>query len=60
VWIADNLWEEREKSQVQNLPKISTLDIDKETVEQAKYRGINIIHLVELKPRSSTYCIGPS
>jgi hypothetical protein len=49
MWIADNLWEEREDGQVHYLPGLHPLDVDEGIVEQAKFMGIHIIRLAELK-----------
>src|ERR1700730_14459526 len=49
MWIADNLWEEREDGQVHYLPGLRPLDVDESIVEQAKYMGIHIIRKTELK-----------
>jgi len=49
MWIADNLWEEREDGQVHYLPGLRPLDVHKEIVEQATFMGIHIIRKAELK-----------
>jgi len=49
MWIADNLWEEREDGRVYYLPGLRPLDVDEGIVEQAKFMGINIIRKAELK-----------
>jgi len=49
MWIADNLWEERENGQVHYLPGLRPLDVDEGIVEQAKFMGIHIIRKAELK-----------
>jgi hypothetical protein len=48
MWIADNLWDEREEGQVHYLPGLRPLDVDEGIVEQAKSMGINIIRRAEL------------
>jgi hypothetical protein len=49
MWIADNLWEEREDGRVHYLPGLCPLDVDEGIVEQAKLMGIHIIRKAELK-----------
>jgi len=49
MWIADNLWEEREDGQVHYLPGLCPLDVDEGIVEQTKFMGIHIIWKAELK-----------
>jgi len=49
MWIADNLWEEREDGRVHNLPGLCPLDVNEGIVEQAKFIGIHIIQKAELK-----------
>ena len=49
MWIADNLWEEREDGRVHYLPGLRPLDVDEGIVEQAKFMGIHIIRKAELK-----------
>jgi len=49
MWIADNLWEQREDGLVHYLPGLRRLDVDEGIVEQAKFRGIHIIPKAELK-----------
>jgi hypothetical protein len=49
MWIADNLWEEREEGRVHDLPGLCPLDVDKRIVEQAKYMVIDIIRKAEFK-----------
>jgi hypothetical protein len=49
MWIANNLWEEREDGQVHYLPGLHPLDIDEGIVEQAKFMGIHIIQKDKLK-----------
>jgi len=49
MWIANNLWEEREDGQVQYLPGLCPLDVEEGIVEQAKFMGINIKRKAELK-----------
>jgi len=49
MWIADDLWEEREDGRVHYLPGLRPLDVDKGIAEQAKFMGIHIIWKAELK-----------
>jgi len=49
MWIADQLWEEREDGRVNYLPGLRPLDVDEGIVEQAKFMGIHIIWKAELK-----------
>jgi len=49
MWIADNLWEEREDGQVHHLPGPHPLHVDEGIVEQAKIMGKHIIRKAELK-----------
>jgi hypothetical protein len=49
MWIADNLWEEREEGRVHYLPGLRPVDVDEGIVEQAKSMGIHIIRRAELK-----------
>jgi len=49
MWIANNLWEEREDGRVHYLPGLHPLDVDEGIVEQANFMGIHIIRKVELK-----------
>jgi hypothetical protein len=49
MWIADNLWEEREDGRVHYLPGLRPLDVDEGIVEHAKLMGIHIIWKVEIK-----------
>jgi len=49
MWIAHNLWEEREDGRVHCLPGLRPLDVDEEIVDQAKFMGIHIIRKAELK-----------
>jgi hypothetical protein len=49
MWIADNLWEEREDVRVHYLPGLRPLDVDEGKVEQANFMGIHIIRKAELK-----------
>ena len=49
MWIADNLWQEREDGRVHYLPGLRPLDVDEGIVEQDKLLGINIIQKAELK-----------
>jgi len=53
MWIADNLWEEREDGRVHYLPGLCPLDVDEGIVEQAKLMGIHIIRKAELKKVST-------
>jgi hypothetical protein len=53
MWIADNLWEEREDGRVHYLPGLRALDVDEGIVEQAKFMGIHIIRKAELKTVST-------
>jgi len=53
MWIADNLWEEREDGRVHYLPGLSPLDNDEGIVEQAIFMGIHIIRKAELKNLST-------
>jgi len=55
MWIADNLWEEREDGQVHYLAGLRPLDVDKGIVEQAKFMGIHIIRKAELKNVSAHF-----
>jgi len=49
MWIAHNLWEEREDGQEHYLPGLRPLDVDKGIVEQATFMGIHSIQKVELE-----------
>jgi hypothetical protein len=49
MWIADNLWEEREDVRVHYFLGLRPLDVDEGKVEQANYMGIHIIRKAELK-----------
>jgi len=53
MWIADNLWEEREDGRVHYLPGLPPLDVDEGIVEQAKFMGIDIIRKAERKTLSA-------
>jgi len=53
MWIADNLWAEREDGQVHYLPGLCPLDIDEGRVEKAKFMGIHIIRKAALKNLST-------
>jgi hypothetical protein len=43
MWIADNLWGERDDGRVHYLPGLCPLDVDNGIVKQAKFMGINIV-----------------
>jgi len=49
MWIADNLWEERENGRVHYLSGLCPLDVNEGIVEQAKFMVIHIIRKAELK-----------
>jgi len=49
IWIADNLWEEREEGRVNDVPSLRPLDVDEGIVEQAEFMGIHIMWKAELK-----------
>jgi hypothetical protein len=49
MWIADNLWEERDEGQVHYLLGLRPLDVDEDIVELAKSMGIHIIPRAERK-----------
>jgi len=55
MWIADNLWEEREDGRVHYLPGLRPLHVDEGIVEQAKFMGIHIIRKTELKNVSARW-----
>jgi len=48
MWIADNLWEDREDGRAHCLPGLRPFDVDEGIVEQATFMGIHIIRKVEL------------
>jgi len=54
MWIADNLWEEREHGRIHYMAGLRPLDVDEGIVEQAKFMGIHIIRKAELKNVSTS------
>jgi len=48
MWIADNLWEEREDGRVHYLPGLRPLDVNEGIVEQVNFMGIHIMRKAEL------------
>jgi len=49
MWIADNLWEEREDGRVYYPPGLRPLDLDEGIMQQAKFIGNHIVRKAELK-----------
>jgi len=54
MWIAHNLWEERENDRAHSVPGLPPLDVDEGIVEQAKFMGIHIMRKAELKNASNS------
>jgi len=53
MWIAENLWEEREDGRVQYRHGLCPLDVDEGIVEQAKFMSIHIILKAQLHNESA-------
>jgi len=53
MWMADNLWEEREDGGVHYVPGLRSMEVNEGIVEQAKFMGIHIIRKAELKSLST-------
>jgi len=49
MWVADNIWEERENGRVHYWPGLHPLDVNEGIVQNAESMGIRIIRKAQLK-----------